>query len=318
LGEAIASVKAQSLEDWELIVVNDHSPQSLKPLASLFRDERLHGCNAKRQGTSHARNQGASMAKGKLLVALDHDDKLPAKSLEKMSEAWEPSRVVYGSTQVVTPNGSRVHRPPQYSFNLLLRALPLPVGSLHALSDWKLVGGWDPRMEKGLEDWEYWIHLGEVGVCGKAIPDIVYIYRRHSHSRLATLKQTPNAYTEAYQMMRMLHLDTYNGKRSASCCGGGGGKPQPSIMAAGRRQTSRVANLQVPHQSVQDGQLVPLRYTGGMKASTGIVGEVSGFRYSILGPGTLVEMPDGRKGVDPRDVNFFLRVNRGHDFQIGQ
>ena len=76
IAESIQSVLAQSYTDWELIIVDDCSPdntdQVVKPYLS---DERIHYLkNEKNSGAAVSRNKALREAKGKWIAFLDSDD----------------------------------------------------------------------------------------------------------------------------------------------------------------------------------------------------------------------------------------------------
>lgn len=76
LQETIRSVQAQTLTDWELIVVDDGSiDESLELLQELaLDDQRIRLQRNSHQGVSWARNTGVSLAAGRYLAFLDADD----------------------------------------------------------------------------------------------------------------------------------------------------------------------------------------------------------------------------------------------------
>lgn len=87
LAHAVESVQAQSLTDWELIIVDDGSREPLDTIVSQFDDPRIvllrHDVN---RGVSAARNTGLDAARGKLAAFLDSDDEwLPEKLLVQSS-----------------------------------------------------------------------------------------------------------------------------------------------------------------------------------------------------------------------------------------
>jgi len=310
--EAIQSVLNQSFQDWELILINDHSTVSLADLKPLFSDSRLRGAKAEAIGVTNARNQAAGMATGKYLLPLDADDILPKSSIEVQVKALESlgKGFVYGNTLLRQPNSERMYRSPKYDFDTLLRTLIMPVGSLHFKSDWEKVGGWKPEMEGGLEDWEYWIALGEIGVCGHHIDVITYIYRRHKGSRLDYLRTTPGQYDFAYTNMRQLHIDTYSGRRPVGCCGGGGvrGRRVPASAAAVQDPAAALATLATKDR-------VNVLFIGN-ESGTYIYGRPSGIRYYCSEKGAPLITMDGKVGVDPADVPFLLAINGGRDFRL--
>src|ERR1700719_2929443 len=81
--DAIESVFAQTFTDYEVIVVNDGSPDDtasvLAPLASAGRIRYLEQANA---GQGAARNRGIAQARGEFIALLDDDDRWPADKLE--------------------------------------------------------------------------------------------------------------------------------------------------------------------------------------------------------------------------------------------
>lgn len=82
LKEAIQSVLAQSVDNWELILVNDGSTDNSKNIAFSFQDNRIRYYEQENQGVSSARNLGLANMNGDYFCFLDGDDILPLKSLE--------------------------------------------------------------------------------------------------------------------------------------------------------------------------------------------------------------------------------------------
>jgi Glycosyltransferases involved in cell wall biogenesis len=86
--ETIHSVIAQTLQFWEMIIVDDHSTDNSWDVVQAFSqlDERIL-CYKKplelQKGPSSSRNFGAKLAKGDCLIFLDSDDLITATCLEK-------------------------------------------------------------------------------------------------------------------------------------------------------------------------------------------------------------------------------------------
>lgn len=80
LAEAIASVRAQTYENWDLIVVDDASD----PPASITDDPRCAIMrNVRSVGGAEAKNAGAFLARGDLVAFLDDDDLYAPSYLER-------------------------------------------------------------------------------------------------------------------------------------------------------------------------------------------------------------------------------------------
>jgi len=83
LQRAIDSVRAQSFEDWELVIVDDGSTDGTPDLLSEYADrlgERLTILRQSNRGCSAARNRGIDYARGRFVAFLDSDDEfMPTK-----------------------------------------------------------------------------------------------------------------------------------------------------------------------------------------------------------------------------------------------
>lgn len=80
LGEAIESVLAQSYPHYEIIVVDDGSPDNTAEVTAKYPGVRY--VRQKNQGLSGARNTGIRQSKGKYLVFLDADDRIVPDALQ--------------------------------------------------------------------------------------------------------------------------------------------------------------------------------------------------------------------------------------------
>ncbi len=87
LAEALASVIAQDWTNWEVIVVDDGSPDP-GALAELVNvDGRIRVVRQDRGGVARARNRGLAHARGDLVAFLDYDDVWYPRHLSTAVEA---------------------------------------------------------------------------------------------------------------------------------------------------------------------------------------------------------------------------------------
>lgn len=87
LPKAIASLQAQTLEDWECIIVDDGSTDNSAEIAAnaALKDQRFRLIQKLNGGSASARNMGLTMTKGEYIQFLDADDYLDEEKLEKQS-----------------------------------------------------------------------------------------------------------------------------------------------------------------------------------------------------------------------------------------
>lgn len=83
LTKCIESVLSQSLNDYELILVDDGSPDNCGCICDQYSglDSRIRVIHKKNGGLSDARNAGLKIAKGKYIIFLDSDDYMKEESL---------------------------------------------------------------------------------------------------------------------------------------------------------------------------------------------------------------------------------------------
>jgi glycosyltransferase involved in cell wall biosynthesis len=80
LAESIESVLKQTYQNYEIIVIDDGSPDNTSQVASRYAGVRV--IRQENQGLSAARNKGISESHGEFLICLDADDRLLAGALE--------------------------------------------------------------------------------------------------------------------------------------------------------------------------------------------------------------------------------------------
>ncbi|MBO7678056.1 MAG: glycosyltransferase family 2 protein, partial [Thermoguttaceae bacterium] len=74
VGRAIESVLAQSFEDFELILVDDGSPDDSAEVIARYTDPRVKLIRQENRGEGGARNRGIEASTGKWIAFLDADD----------------------------------------------------------------------------------------------------------------------------------------------------------------------------------------------------------------------------------------------------
>ncbi len=107
--ETIDSVLAQTHEDWELIVVDDGSPDDSGDIVRTYGDPRIALHTRKNTGPCRARNFGIAQATGDFIGFIDHDDIWLPQKLEKHLAhlARNPDvGVSYGPSEFIDADGA--------------------------------------------------------------------------------------------------------------------------------------------------------------------------------------------------------------------
>lgn len=106
---SVDSVKAQTVSDWELIMVNDGSGDGSGKVCDAIAntDERIHVLHGKNAGAGAARKLGVAKAKGEWVLMLDGDDVLPPTALEQfLTRADDDVDIIVGSARRCTEEGN--------------------------------------------------------------------------------------------------------------------------------------------------------------------------------------------------------------------
>ena len=189
---AIESVRSQSLEDWELIVVDDGSTDGTLPIARSGPDDpRVRVLQQAHGGASSARNHAISIARARLVAFLDADDLWPEHYLALMTSALRaaPEAVLaFGSWQYVderatllpqsvVPFGADARRARE---ELPRRNALVPSAVVVRTAALRRVGGFDATFE-ACGDWDLWLRLLPEGPFAPQ-PGATTLYRTHPGS----------------------------------------------------------------------------------------------------------------------------------------
>ena len=186
LEQALESIRAQSEERWEAIVVDDGSTDATAEVAqrAAGEDGRIRVVRQPAAGVSAARNAGLAAARGGWVLFLDADDWLEPRALELLGDALaaDPAvDVAYGAWSRITELG-RVREQtawpaPDALFAVLARRSVLPINTvLFRRSLTEGIGGFDTELVTG-EDWDFWQRLARCGARFAMVPQPVAVYR---------------------------------------------------------------------------------------------------------------------------------------------
>lgn len=100
LPKCIDSILAQDYTNWELILVNDGSPDNSGEICDIYstKDSRIFVIHTQNKGVSHARNLGLAKATGEIVCFIDSDDWVERNYLSSMMKySDDDGTFVYGN-----------------------------------------------------------------------------------------------------------------------------------------------------------------------------------------------------------------------------
>lgn len=179
--EAVSSVFAQTLPDWELLIWDDGTtdPETLAVLEEID-SPRVRMLRAPNQGVVGARNAVAREARGEFLMFLDPDDALRPTYLEKALltfRRFPGVDIVIPSVKVESETAYPYWLPAHFEERRIAYENTAPISSVIRRSAWDAVGGMSPEMTEGYEDWEFWRRCAAAGLQGWVLDDALFVYR---------------------------------------------------------------------------------------------------------------------------------------------
>lgn len=195
LPEAVASVVAQSFAAWEILIVNDGSPDDTAAVAERLACEHPGRCirllNQANQGLATARNHGIAATRGKYILPLDADDALAPDFLAQtvaVLEAEPDIHIVY-TDLLRFGDAEGVFHTGEFVLAKLAVLNQLNYCSLYRREVFTAVGGYNANLVWGYEDWDFWIGAAERGFKARKIAAPLFRYRIRAGSMLSMAAQ---------------------------------------------------------------------------------------------------------------------------------
>ena len=213
LDECLESVLNQSFQEWECIIINDGSTDNTIEVASTWEkeDSRFKLITIENAGVSNARNIGIKNSNSKFIMPLDADDRLAPLYLEKAFEEINLNKysVVYCNAQYFGKKTGLMPVSFKSLKNLLLKN-EIFVSALFKKRDFFSIGGFDENMDKGYEDWEFWINLLSKKNGGVIQLDYIgFFYRIKKNSRNQNVMKDKIIKTEMTNYIYKKHSNCY-------------------------------------------------------------------------------------------------------------
>ena len=210
LREAMDSMLCQTFKDFELIVLNDCSPDNAEEILDAYDDYRIVRYKGENNvGLSNVLNVGIGMARGKYIARMDSDDiSLPQRlqvQVDYLDKHPDVDLVSVGMRLFGAKEGTWIREinPEKVKIEALFHS---PV--LHASSVWRK----DAFEKQGLrfrqemvpaEDYDLWTRAMLKGLKLVNLPEVLYEYRIHEAQ--ATVQTDKTAAKSREVQMAYLH-----------------------------------------------------------------------------------------------------------------
>ncbi|CAN5401647.1 hypothetical protein BH10PSE14_BH10PSE14_44480 [soil metagenome] len=191
VGETLASLQAQTLTDFELVVVDDCSPDDTLAVLRSWDDPRFRVIAAEtNQGVVRSRNRAFAAARGRYIAALDHDDLCHPERFAKQVAYLDahPDTVLLGTASnnlqdgVISPSTLAPLTTPLLVEWLLRIENPLVWSSVMMRADGarRMDAFQRPEMVFA-EDYDLYHRIAKFGRIAR-LDDVLVTYRKHSGS----------------------------------------------------------------------------------------------------------------------------------------
>ncbi|AMB99550.1 glycosyl transferase [Aerococcus urinaehominis] len=212
IGETIQSVQNQTYENWELILVNDCSPDNSRDIILTYQaqDQRIKLIDlAENGGAAVARNAGLDAARGDFIAFIDSDDVWsPTKLADQLAFmiahnyafSYTDLALVDVDGQIIKPSQNI---PKQLTYHQLLKNTAIACSTV--MIDKRVTGSFHmPLVRKGQDTATWLMLMREHDLVAYGLDKVLNYYRQVpgsvSSNRLAALKRTWHTY---YRLERL-------------------------------------------------------------------------------------------------------------------
>lgn len=212
LDRLLRSIEVQTFKDFEVIVVDDNSPNIIEynPLIEKYKNifkELRFITKKENRGAPHSRNIGIKEAKYDLIALVDDDDEWLPLKLEKQVEVFEKSNekvgLVYTWTDVMNENREVVHNyRSELEGNLkkkILKECFIPSPSVMVRKKAIIEAGLFDESFPSCQDWDMWTRIIMKGYEVKVVKKMVTIYHKHNNGNIGLSKNANFGYKLFYK-----------------------------------------------------------------------------------------------------------------------
>jgi len=223
LEKTVASLLAQSFQDWELVIVDDGSTDSTPRILESFTDKRIKTIHQKNGGEARARNTGLENAAGEYIAFLDADDLYLPNALEDLSaflDSHPEYSVVYSDGHICDEEDRPLMRLNEIRSgiqtgnvleNIVISSsiVTVPVCTMTRSS---VVREHEIRFDPNLvigPDWDFWIQIAVHGKFGY-LDKVTCMYRVHNSNITKRVDMEKRKRDIAFGRMKVMNSDWFD------------------------------------------------------------------------------------------------------------
>ena len=195
VAEALGSLHAQTLAEWECVVIDDGAPDDVAgAVAPFLSDPRIRFIATRNHGVAAARNTAIAATSAPLIALLDGDDRFRPDYLQSMVALLEARPEVRFATCNALLFGALPREELCFSprhgtsdgvhgnlAEVIDRSFSVYIGTTFRRADFDAVGGFKEGMTHS-EDLDLWVRLLELGGTACYIDRVLGEYRVRPHS----------------------------------------------------------------------------------------------------------------------------------------
>lgn len=212
--QTIAAVRAQSYQNWELLLIDDCSPDSSADIIRELQTEekRIHYHRLPiNSGAAVARNMALQMARGEFLAFLDSDDLWYPQKLERQLRFMKDKDCSFSYTGIefVDSLGQKVKMsrsiPERTDYKLLLRQTVIATSTV--MIDRRKVPPFQMPLRRSGQDYATWLQLLRQVDCALGLNECLTAYRLSGESlsanKLSSVRQVYEIQTQDEHIGRL-------------------------------------------------------------------------------------------------------------------
>ena len=210
IDEAVNSILQQTYKNYEVIIVNDGSTDfGTNQLLRTIYYPNTRVIWSQNRGLPSARNIGITASKGCYILPLDADDKIGPTYLEdavKILDENSDIGIVYCDAEFFGEQTGPFDLPSFTKERLLIENI-IFCTAFFRKKDWEKVGGFNPKMVCGWEDWDFWLSILELDRNVYKIPKRLFFCRKRTDSMIGRM----NSYQKTFLRLQVIdnHRNLY-------------------------------------------------------------------------------------------------------------